>query len=177
MTSRIHPRPRRHRTDVRSIAYRQARRPDMMACARVFVRSSRDLARRQGGTPPPTRPKHGVELEQVGKPGKASPRMLAIAARFDRTFRGTRRDADIRYVMSLPGARFFIARAGRATIGYAVVNEKGRVGPAGVVDPPLRAGGARAAQKGAPGAGPKDGVVVLPGVAGRRARRFFAAGT
>jgi ribosomal protein S18 acetylase RimI-like enzyme len=86
------------------------------------------------------RPRRAVELEQVGKPGKATAPMLAIAARFDRTFRGTRRDADIRYVMSLPGARFFVARADRKTVGYAIVNEKGRVGPAGVVDPAYSAG-------------------------------------
>src|SRR5262245_3587192 len=211
---------------VRSITYRQARRNDMLGCARVFIGSSRDLVRRQGATPPPQnaaatatglahlqrtdprgfhvavkggrivafastilrgnthflsmfwalpglqsqgvgrrvltrafdgprppksavrcvyasldtraqmlylkfgmrprwmfyllkgaprplpRPKHGVQLRQVGRPGRTSPRMLAIAARFDRRFRGTRRDADIRFVMSLPGARFFIARGG-----------------------------------------------------------------
>jgi GNAT superfamily N-acetyltransferase len=39
-----------------SVTYRQARRADMISCARVFVRSSRDLARRMGNTPPPTRP-------------------------------------------------------------------------------------------------------------------------
>ena len=93
------------------------------------------------GTPGPSpRPHLAVELVPMGKPGKATPRMLAIAARFDRTFRATRRDVDIRYVMSLPGARFFIARAGRATLGYAILNEKGRVGPAGVVDPRYSAG-------------------------------------
>src|SRR5262249_10936604 len=75
-------------------------------------------------SPPPRRT---VELVQIGEIGRTTPRMLAIAARFDRRFRGSRRDADIRFVMSLPGARFFAARAGRATVGYAVVNEKGRV--------------------------------------------------
>src|SRR5262245_19302443 len=89
----------------------------------------------KGQPKPSPRPKLAVELEQVGKSGGVSPRMLAITARFDRTFRGARRDADIRYVMSLPGARFFLARADRRTIGYAIVNEKGRVGPAGVLDP------------------------------------------
>jgi len=38
------------------ITYRQARSSDMLGCARVFIRSSRDLARRAGNTPPPTRP-------------------------------------------------------------------------------------------------------------------------
>src|ERR1044072_743637 len=67
------------------------------------------------GTPkksPP--PKRTVELVQVGGVGKTSLEMLAIAARFDRPFRAARRDADIRYVTSLPGARFFRARAGRS---------------------------------------------------------------
>src|SRR5262245_25963176 len=190
------------------ITYRQARRTDILGCARVFVRSSRDLARRHGGTPPPTRaqdiapalahlqrtdprgfhvavnggrvvafastivrgnthflsmfwtlpglqskgvgrrvltaafegprppasvvrcvfasldtraqmlylkfgmrprgmfyllkgaprplprPKQSVQLRQIGRPGRTSPRMLAIASRFDRRFRGTRRDAE-----------------------------------------------------------------------------------
>src|SRR5262245_58823017 len=37
---------------IRSITYRQARRNDMSGCARVFVRSSRVLARRMGDAPP-----------------------------------------------------------------------------------------------------------------------------
>ena len=49
------PRPPRKKIGVRTITYRQARQADMMSCARVFVRSSLDLARRQGGTPPPIR--------------------------------------------------------------------------------------------------------------------------
>src|SRR6185503_1197915 len=117
-----------------------------------------------------------VELEPVGKPGKTSPRMLAIAARFDRTFRAARRDADIRYVMSLPGARFFIARAGRATIGYAVVNEKGRVGPAGVVDPRYSAGLAWAIKEAVRGMGAENMVVTLPGVNAGAFETYFRAG-
>ena len=38
-----------------AITYRQARRNDMLSCARVFLRSARDLSRRQGTTPPPSR--------------------------------------------------------------------------------------------------------------------------
>jgi hypothetical protein len=86
------------------------------------------------------RPKLAVELEQVGSPNKTSPRMLAIAARFDRGFRGARRDQDIRFVMSLPGARFYTVRVGGRSIGYAIVNKNGRVGPAGVTDPRYSAG-------------------------------------
>jgi GNAT superfamily N-acetyltransferase len=272
------------------ITYRQARSTDMLSCARVFVRSSRDLARRQGNTPPPTKPKdiapalahlqrtdprgfhvavkgrrvvafaativrgnthflsmfwtlpglqsqgvgrrvltrafeearppasavrcvyasldtraqmlylkfgmrprgmfyllkgapnetprprHAVELKQVGTPGKVTAPMLAIAARFDRTFRGTRRDTDIRYVMSLPGARFFIARAGRRTIGYAIVNEKGRVGPAGVLDARYSAGLAWAITEAARKLEAKELFVVVPGTNAGALGVFFDAG-
>src|SRR5262245_30562623 len=41
---------------IRSITYRQARRGDMLGCARGSVRASRDLARRQGKRPPGQRP-------------------------------------------------------------------------------------------------------------------------
>ena len=273
-----------------AITYRQARRADMLGCAHVFIRSSRDLARRQGNTPPPMRPRdiafalahlqrtdprgfhvavrsrrvvafastivrgnthflsmfwalpglqsqgvgrqvlarafegprppasavrcvfasldtraqmlylkfgmrprgmfyllkgapnesprprRTVELEQVGKPGKATPRMLAIAARFDRTFRGTRRDADIRFVMSLKGARFFVARAGRKVVGYAIVNEKGRIGPAGVVNPRDSAGLAWAIKEVARGLQAKEVFVVVPGTNAGALRAFFDAG-
>ena len=272
------------------ITYRQARSTDMLSCARVFVRSSRDLARRHGNTPPPTRPndiapalahlqhtdprgfhvavkggrvvafaativrgnthflsmfwtlpglqsrgvgrrvltrafeeprppasavrcvyasldtraqmlylkfgmrprgmfyllkgapretprpRHAVELKQVGMPGKATAPMLAIAARFDRTFRGARRDADIRYVMSLAGARFFIARAGRKTIGYAIVNEKGRVGPAGVLDARYSAGLAWAIAEAARKLEAKELFVVVPGTNAGALDAFLDAG-
>jgi GNAT superfamily N-acetyltransferase len=273
-----------------AITYRQARRTDMLGCGRVFLRSARDLARRQGNTPPSTRatevavalahlqrtdprgfhvavknrrvisfaatilrgnthflsmfwalpglqsrgvgravltrafedprppasavrcvfasldpraqalylkfgmqprgmfyflkgapsasacPRHAVELEQVGTPGKTSERMLAIAARFDRTFRGARRDADIRFVMSLPGARFFIVRARGRNIGYAVVNEKGRVGPAGVTDPRYSAGLAWAVMEVARKLKAKDMFVVVPGTNAGALTEFFEAG-
>jgi len=272
------------------ITYRQARPSDMLGCARVFVRSSRDLARRQGNTPAPARPReavpplahlqrtdprgfhvavkdgrvvafaativrghthflsmfwtlpglqgrgvgrrvlagafagprppasavrcvfasldtraqmlylkfgmrprgmfyllkgppngspqpgHPVELQQVGKPGRASPQMLAIAARFDRRFRGTRRDVDIRWVMSLPGARFFTARAGRKVIGYAIVNDKGRVGPAGVVDPRYSAGLAWAIKEVVRGLKAKEMFAVIPGTNTGAISAFLDAG-
>jgi GNAT superfamily N-acetyltransferase len=122
------------------------------------------------------RPKHTVELQQVGRPGKASPRMLAIAARFDRTFRGARRDTDIRYVMTLPGARFFTVRAGTKTIGYAIMNEKGRVGPAGVTDPRYSAGLAWAIREAAREMGAKGVFVVVPGTNAGALGTFFEAG-
>jgi hypothetical protein len=129
------------------------------------------------GTPNDSpRPRHTVELEQVGRPGKASPKMLAIAARFDRTFRGSRRDADIRFVMALPGARFFTVRAGGRTIGYAVVNEKGRVGPAGVVDARYSAGLAWAIKEAARAMKAKEMFVVVPGTNAGALGTFFEAG-
>jgi len=262
------------------ITYRQARKADMLNCARVFVRTSRDLARRQGSAPPPTKPKdaavalahlqrtdprgfqvatkdgrivafaatilrgnthflsmfwalpalqgrgvgrrvltrafeaprppapavrcvfasldtraqtlylkfgmrprgmfyllkgaptasarprHAVELQQVGK----------IAARFDRRFRGARRDADIRFVMGMNNARFFVARAGRKRIGYAIINEKGRVGPAGVVDPRYSRGFAWAIKEAARSMGAKDMFVLVPGVNAGALGEYFAAG-
>jgi GNAT superfamily N-acetyltransferase len=273
-----------------TISYRQARKSEMLSCARVFLRSARDLARRQDGTAPPAhladiakalahvqrtdprgfqvalrsgriiafaatilrgdthflsmfwalparqgqgvgrrvlaraferprppasavrcvyasldtraqmlylkfgmrprgmfyllkgapnaspRPRHAVELEQVGKPGRATPRMLAIAARFDRRFRGTRRDVDIHFVMGLPGARFFVARAGRRNVGYAIVNEKGRVGPAGVVDPRYSAGLAWAVTEVTRKLKTGDLYVVVPGVNAGAFDTFLAAG-
>ena len=272
------------------MTYRQARPSDMIGCARVFIRSSRDLARRQGVSPPPPRPldmaramahvrrtdprgfqvaiqgrrivafastilrgnthflsmfwalpgvhnqgvgrrvltraceeprppatavrcvfasldmraqmlylkfgmrprgmfyllkgepkpspapKRTVELVQVGPVGRATPRLLAIAARFDAAFRTTRRDADIRYVMSLPGARFFVARVGRRVVGYAIANEKGRIGPAGVVDARYGAGLAWAITEATREMGAKDLFVVVPGVNAGALDAFFRAG-
>jgi hypothetical protein len=130
----------------------------------------------KGAPKPSRRPKPGVELQQVGKPGVVSPRMLAIAARFDRTFRGSRRDADIRFVMGLPGARFFVARDGRKTIGYAIVNKKGRVGPAGTVDPRYAAGLAWAVKEAVRAMKAKDLFAVVPGVNAGALEVFFEAG-
>ena len=275
---------------VGSVAYRQARPADLLGCARVFVRSSRDLARRQGVKAPPTKPRdlvaplahvrstdpkgfqvavqrgrvvafastilrgnthflsmfwalpglqgrgvgrrvlarafeeprppraavrcvyasldtraqmlylkfgmlprgmfyllkgvpkpsprpgRAVELEQIGATEKLTPRMLAIAARFDRNFRAARRDADIRYLMSLPGARFFAARAGRAILGYAILNQKGRVGPAGVKDARYSAGLAWALKERARAMKVKDMFIVVPGVNSGALDTFFRAG-
>jgi GNAT superfamily N-acetyltransferase len=122
------------------------------------------------------RPDRTPELIQIGDAGKTSPRMLAIAARFDRTFRGSRRDADIRYVTSLPGARFFAARRGRSTIGYAVVNENGRLGPAGVIDPRDSAGLAWAIKETARELGADSIFAHVPGVNAGALEVFFGAG-
>jgi len=123
--------------------------------------------------PPPRRT---VELVQVGETGVTSPRMLALAARFDRTFRGSRRDADIGYVMALPGARFFAVRAGGATIGYTVINEKGRLGPAGVIDPRYGTALVWAITDTARKMGAESLTVVVPGVNRDALDVFFRAG-
>jgi hypothetical protein len=130
----------------------------------------------KGAPKPSPRPRLGVTLEPVGMPERTSPRMLAIAARFDRRFRAARRDADIRYVMGLPGARFFVVRAGGKMIGYAVVNAKGRVGPAGVVDARYSAGLAWAIKEQARTMGASDMFIVVPGVNAGALDTFFAAG-
>lgn len=122
------------------------------------------------------RPDRAVELVPVGEIGEVTRAMLATAARFDRTFRATRRDADIRFVMSLPGARFFEARAGRTTLGYAVINDQGRVGPAGVVDPRYSPGLAWAINEAARAMGAKNLMVVVPGVNAGALDVFFRAG-
>ena len=280
----------KRKTPARPVTYRQARPADMLGCARVFVRSSSDLARRQGASPPPTRaadmakalahvrrtdprgfhvavqgrrvvafastilrgdthflamfwampdrqsqgigrrvltrafagprppasavrcvfasldkraqvlylkfgmlprgmfylvrgqaqpvppPRRTVTLVPVGRPGTVTPRMLTIAARFDRTFRAARRDADLRYVLGLPGARFFVARAGRKTIGYAVVNAKGRIGPAGVTDARYGPGLAWAILEAARAMKAKDLFAVVPGVNAGALDVFFRAG-
>jgi GNAT superfamily N-acetyltransferase len=122
------------------------------------------------------RPKRAVELVPIGEPGKTSAEMLTVAARFDRTFRAARRDADIRYVTTLPGARFFLVRARRATLGYAVITEKGRVGPACVIDPRYSAGLAWAIKEAAREMGAERIVIVVPGVNSGALSVFFRAG-
>ena len=122
------------------------------------------------------RPERAVELVPIGKVGETSREMLAIAARFDRTFRAARRDRDILFVMSLPGARFFLARARRSTLGYAVITEKGRVGPAGVTDPRYSAGLAWAIKEKAREIGAPSISMVVPGVNAGALGVFFEAG-
>jgi hypothetical protein len=122
------------------------------------------------------RPERAVELVPIGEVGETSREMLAVAARFDRTFRAARRDRDIRFVMSLPGARFFLARARRSTLGYAVVTEKGRVGPAGVTDPRYSAGLAWAILEKAREIGAANIAMVVPGINAGALEVFFEAG-
>jgi GNAT superfamily N-acetyltransferase len=122
------------------------------------------------------RPERSVELVPIGEVGKTSREMLAVAARFDRTFRAARRDRDIRFVMSLPGARFFLVRARRSTLGYAVITEKGRVGPAGVADPRYSAGLAWAIKEKAREIGAENIALVVPGVNAGALGVFFEAG-
>jgi hypothetical protein len=130
----------------------------------------------KGAPKPSPRPERTVELVQIGDIAKTSREMLDVAARFDRTFRGTRRDADIGYLMTLPGARFFLAQAGRRVLGYAVINERGRVGPAGVIDLRYSAGLAWAIQGTAREMGAESILVTVPGVNSGALQMFFRAG-
>ncbi len=130
----------------------------------------------RGAPRPSPRPQRTVELVQIGPAGKVTGEMLAVAARFDREFRAARRDADIGYVMTLPGARFFLARAGGSTLGYAVINDKGRVGPAGVADAAHGAGLAWAVKETAREMGVENLIVQVPGVNASALEVFFRAG-
>ena len=122
------------------------------------------------------RPKRTVELVPIGEVGKTSREMLTAAARFDRTFRAARRDRDIRFVTSLPGARFFLVRARGSILGYAVLTEKGRVGPAGVTDPRYGAGLAWAIKEKAREIGAESIAMVVPGGNAGALGVFFEAG-
>ena len=122
------------------------------------------------------RPERTVELVQIGEVGETSRGMLAVAARFDRTFRSARRDSDIRFLMSLPGARFFLVRARRSTLGYAIITEKGRVGPACVTDPRYGSGLAWAIKEKAREIGAANIAMVVPGVNAGALEVFFEAG-
>jgi GNAT superfamily N-acetyltransferase len=122
------------------------------------------------------RPARTVELVPLGRTGETSRQMLAVAARFDRVFRAARRDEDIRYVMGLPGARFFLVLAGGSIQGYAIITDKGRVGPACVLDPRYGAGLAWAIKETARGMGAEEIVIVVPGVNAGALEVFFRAG-
>lgn len=122
------------------------------------------------------RPRRTVDLEPVGEPEKVTREMLAIAARYDRRFRAARRDADIRFLMGLPGARFFRVQVRGRTRGYCVLNEKGRVGPACVTDPRYSAGLAWAIKEKAREMGAERIVVVAPGVNAGALEVYFRAG-
>src|SRR5262245_28643449 len=130
----------------------------------------------KGKPKPAARPRLAVDLEPIGRPGTTSPEMLAIAGRFDRIFRGTRRDPDIRFVTTLPDARFFRARVGRNTMGYAVINPRGRVGPAGVIDPRYSAGLAWAIQNTAREMGAETIMLNVPGMNTSALEVFFRSG-
>ncbi len=87
----------------------------------------------------PTRALVGaVGLRQVGPTGVSTKRALGVAARFDRSLRGVRRDVDQRYFFSSDqGSRFYEARGDGKTVGYVVIRGNGAIGPGGVNDPTL----------------------------------------
>ena len=122
------------------------------------------------------RPRRVVELAQVGEPEKVTREMLAIAARYDRRFRAARRDADIQFLMRLPGARFFRVQVRGRQRGYCILNEKGRVGPACVTDASYSAGLAWAIKEKAREMGAERIVIVAPGVNAGALEVYFRAG-
>ena len=67
-------------------------------------------------------------------------------------------------------------RARRSTLGYAVITEKGRVGPAGVTDPRYSAGLAWAIKEKAREIGAENIVMVVPGINAGALGAFFEAG-
>lgn len=69
-----------------------------------------------------------------------------------------------------------MARAGRKAIGYAVLNQKGRLGPAGVIDPRYSAGLAWAALKAAREMRVEELILQAPGVNARALETFLRAG-
>lgn len=86
------------------------------------------------------RPRRRVHLEPVAGAGVASREALDLAARYDRSLRGARRDADIRFIVTQRRATVFRAFAGRREVGYIVVAPNGRVGPGGTRTPAHAAG-------------------------------------
>jgi GNAT superfamily N-acetyltransferase len=122
------------------------------------------------------RPRRTVDLVPVGEAGTTSPEMLSVAARYDPKFRASRRDADIRFIMSLPGARFFLVRARGKTLGYAVITDKGRIGPACVTDPRYGAGLAWALNEKAREMRVESISIVVPGVNASALDVFLKAG-
>ena len=79
--------------------------------------------------------------------------------------------------MGLPGSpRFFLARKGRKTVGYAVVSETGRLGPVFVTDSKYSAGLAWAAKEAARGMGAENITIIVPGVNAGALDVFLRAG-
>ena len=142
-----------------------------------FGMPARGMIYSLGGAPKRSpRPERAVALIPLGKPNEVSPEMLRVAARYDRTFRGSRRDDDIRFIMGLPGARFFLVRAGGVVRGYAIVNEKGRIGPACVTDETYTRGLAWALVEAARSMKAPSVSVLVPGLNAGALDVFFQAG-
>ncbi len=131
-----------------------------------------------GGRPePPGAVQRQVELRQVGPTGRSTPRQRLLAARFDRALRGTTRDADQRFFLTVaPGSRFFEARVGGKTVGYLVLRGSGAIGPGGVAEGSLSEDLFAAAVAKARGLGMKRVFAWIPGLNAGALRAAFAAG-
>jgi len=121
--------------------------------------------------------KGGLELQQVGPPGRPTKRSLETAARFDRVLREARRDVDQRFFLTAAkGSRFFQAKSGDRVVGYVVVRGSGGIGPAAVEDPSLSGDLLAAAIAKAHELGLKKVVIWVPGINGGAVRAAFEAG-
>ena len=129
------------------------------------------------GKPPEIAARGGLELRAVGPAGRLTPRARAIAAKFDRTLRGTRRDVDQRFFVSaVKGSRFYEARSAGRTVGYVVIRGNGAIGPGGVADPAWSEALFAAATGRAHAMGIKKVVAWIPGLNEGALRAAFAAG-
>ena len=129
------------------------------------------------GKPPREMRAEGLELRPIGPPGRLTPRAREIAARFDRRLRGTRRDVDLRYLLTAAkGSRFYEARAEGRTVGYVVVRGNGAIGPGGVRDPSLSGPLFSAALAEAAASGAKTVFAWIPGLNAGAVHAAFAAG-
>ena len=119
----------------------------------------------------------GLELQQVGPPGRPTKLSLETAARFDRTLRETRRDADQRYFLTaVKSSRFFQAKSGGRVVGYVVIRGHGGIGPVGAEDPSMSGELLTGAISKAHELGLKKVTVWVPGINGGAVRAAFEAG-
>ena len=102
-----------------------------------FGMQPRTIVYHFSGRPSRPRDQDRLRLSQVGQTGESTAESREIAARFDLQLREARRDADQRYFLSAtatPGSKFYEAKRGTDTSGYAVIRGNGAIGPGGVSD-------------------------------------------
>ena len=139
---------------------------------------ARDVLHAQGSAEADRRARGGrVELVPIGEVGRTSREMLAVAARFDRTFRAARRDADIRFVMTPPGRAILLVRARPLDHRVRGGQREGTRGSrrASWIRATARASPGRS-RRAARGMGAENIVIVVPGVNAGALDVFFRAG-